>query len=141
MSRAAHAPLRPQVVHQFFFQYATRLNEKAAVNRLVGHSHARVIGELNFQPSGNLLGRPLQDQFTRNDVAPLSTVRFYSFASSWKKSEPMPVGFPIGPCNQGWSSRLTLLPVLFTHSWVVQSVRYPRFVPSHIAKLQYIGCC
>src|ERR1700679_1691107 len=33
MSRAAHAPLRPQVVHQFFFQYATRLNEKALLAR------------------------------------------------------------------------------------------------------------
>src|SRR5580698_805810 len=50
VSRAAHASLRPQVVHQLFFQYATRLNEEAAVNRLVGHSHARVIGELDFQP-------------------------------------------------------------------------------------------
>ncbi len=54
VSRAAHAPFRPQVVHQLFFQYATRLNEEAAVNRFVGHSHARVIGKLNFQPSGNL---------------------------------------------------------------------------------------
>src|SRR5580704_18572354 len=72
VSRAAHASLRPQVVHQLFFQYATRLNEEAAVNRLVGHSHARVIGELNFQPSGNLLGRPVPDQFTRNDVTQLA---------------------------------------------------------------------
>jgi hypothetical protein len=29
VSRAAHASLRPQVVHQLFFQYATRLNEQA----------------------------------------------------------------------------------------------------------------
>jgi len=45
------------------------LNEEAAENRLVGHSHACVIGKLNFQLSGNLLGRPVQDQFTRNDVS------------------------------------------------------------------------
>jgi hypothetical protein len=30
---AAHAPLRPQVLHQLFFQYAPRLNEQATVNR------------------------------------------------------------------------------------------------------------
>jgi hypothetical protein len=28
MSRAAHAALRPQVVHQLFFQYSPRLNEQ-----------------------------------------------------------------------------------------------------------------
>src|ERR1700722_4807408 len=72
MSRAAHASLRPQMVQQLFFQSPPRLNEEATVNRFVGHSHARVIGKLNFQPSGNLLGRPVQDQFTRNDVAQLA---------------------------------------------------------------------
>jgi hypothetical protein len=28
VSRAAHAPLRPLVVHQLFFQYSSRLNEQ-----------------------------------------------------------------------------------------------------------------
>src|SRR5438309_11175366 len=59
LSRTAHAPLRPQVVHQLFFQYSTRLNEEAAVNRFVGHSHARIIGKLRLQPSRNLLWRPI----------------------------------------------------------------------------------
>src|SRR3984957_10409179 len=72
MSRAAAASVRPQMVQQLFFQYPPRLNEEATVNRFVGHSHARVIGKLNFQPSGNLLGRPVPDQFTRNDVAQLA---------------------------------------------------------------------
>src|SRR5580704_2088677 len=72
MSRAAHAPLRPQVVHQLFFQYSPRLNEQATVNRLVGHSHAPVVGILGLQPPGNLFRRPVQDQFTRNPVSQLA---------------------------------------------------------------------
>ena len=75
--RAAHAPLRPQVVHQLFFQYSPSLNEQAAVNGLVGHAHALVIGILGLQPPGNLFGRPVQDQFTRNDVPQL--------AGSWQE--------------------------------------------------------
>src|SRR6266404_2328490 len=62
------SPLRPQVVHQLFFQYSPRLNEEATVDGFVGHSHALVIGILGLQPPGNLLGRPVQDQFTRNDL-------------------------------------------------------------------------
>ena len=72
MARAAHAPLRPQVVHQLFFQYSSRLNEQAAVDGLMGHSHAPVIRVLRLQPSGNLLGRPVQNQFTRSDVPQLA---------------------------------------------------------------------
>src|ERR1700675_555056 len=56
MSRAAHAPPRAQVVHQLSFQYAPRLNEQAAVDGLVGHAHALVVGILIPQPPGNLLG-------------------------------------------------------------------------------------
>ena len=70
MARSAHAPLRPQVVHQLFFQYSPCLNEQAAVHGLVGHAHALIVGIAGLQPSGNLLGRPVQNQFTRNDVAP-----------------------------------------------------------------------
>jgi len=54
--------------NSLFFQYAPRLNEQAAVDGLVGHAQALVIGVLAFQPSGNLPGRPIQNQFTRNDV-------------------------------------------------------------------------
>src|SRR5215470_10544150 len=72
VSRAAHAPLRAQAVQQLFFQYSSRLNEQAAVNGLVGHSHAPVIGILGLQPPRNLFRRPVQHQFTRNDVAQLS---------------------------------------------------------------------
>ena len=38
----------------------------------VGHAQALVIRILGLQPSGNLLGRPVQDQFTRNDVPQLA---------------------------------------------------------------------
>ena len=44
MARATHAPLRPQVVHQLFFQRSPCLNEQAAINGLVRHAHALVIG-------------------------------------------------------------------------------------------------
>ena len=60
-----------QVAHQLFFQHSTRLDEQAAVNGLVGHAHPLVVGILGLQPPGNLLGRPFQDQFTRNDVPQL----------------------------------------------------------------------
>src|SRR5580704_3725086 len=43
MTRAAHAPLRAQMVQQLFFQRSPRLNEQAAINRLVGHAHALVV--------------------------------------------------------------------------------------------------
>src|SRR5215475_4265653 len=72
MTRAPHVPLRAQLVHQLFFQYAPRLNEQAAVDGLVRHAHALVVGTASFQPSGNLLGRPVQHQFTRNDIAQLA---------------------------------------------------------------------
>ena len=65
MTRAAHAPLRPQVVQQLFFQCSPGLNEQATVNRFVGHAQALVSGILVLQPPGNLLGRPVQDQSTR----------------------------------------------------------------------------
>src|SRR6202167_2976133 len=72
MARAAHAPLRPQVVQQLFFQCSPGLNEQATVNRFVGHAQALVVGILVLQPPGNLFGRPVQDQFTRNDVPQLA---------------------------------------------------------------------
>src|ERR1700747_622232 len=37
--------------------------------------HALIIGILSFQPAGNLLRRPVQHQFTRNDVAELQVER------------------------------------------------------------------
>src|SRR5580658_5377632 len=74
MTRAAHAPLRPQVVQQLFFQCSPGLHEQATVNRFVGHAQALVVGILVLQPPGNLLGRPVQDQSTRNDVPQLAVL-------------------------------------------------------------------
>src|SRR6266849_471047 len=87
MSRAAHAPVRAQVVQQLLFQYSARLNEQATVNRLVGHSQALVIGMLGLQPSGNLLRRPVQDQFTRNDVPQLAV---HSQKAALRSQRPFP---------------------------------------------------
>src|ERR1700722_1313223 len=72
MAPATHAPLRSQVVHQLVFQYATRLNEQAAVNGFGRHAHALVVGMPILQLPGNLLGRPIQNPFTRNDVPQLA---------------------------------------------------------------------
>src|ERR1700722_3987674 len=68
MPRAAYAPLGSKVLNQLFFQHSSRLNEQAAVNGFVRHAHALVLGILNLQPSGNLFRRPVQDEFTRNDL-------------------------------------------------------------------------
>src|SRR5882757_3777918 len=72
MTRAAHPPLRPQMVKQLFFQHSTGLNEQATVDGLVGHAHALGVAIVDLQPPRNLLGRPIQNQFTRNDVAQLA---------------------------------------------------------------------
>src|SRR5258708_3642791 len=69
--RPAYAALGSQVLQQFLFQHSARLNEQASVNGFVGHTHALIIGILDFQPSGNLFRRPVQSQFTRNDVPQL----------------------------------------------------------------------
>ena len=52
------------------FQHSAGLNEQATIDGFVGHAQALVIRILGLtQPSGNhLLGRPVQDQFTLNDV-------------------------------------------------------------------------
>lgn len=49
-----------QVVPQLFSQYSRRWNKEAAIDGLVGHVHALVIGILGLQPPGNLPGRPVQ---------------------------------------------------------------------------------
>jgi hypothetical protein len=52
-----------------FFQHSTRWNEQAAVNRFVRHAPPLILGILGVQPSGNLLRRPSQARFTRNDLS------------------------------------------------------------------------
>src|SRR5271156_6805988 len=71
--RAADAALGPQMCNQLFFQHSPRLDEQTAVNRFVGHAHTLVLGILGLQPSGDLFRRPLQQQFTRNDLLQLLT--------------------------------------------------------------------
>src|SRR3984885_15509363 len=59
------------MLNQLFFQHSTRLNEQAAINRFMRHAHALVLGILTLQPPGNLFRRPVQDEFTRNDLLQL----------------------------------------------------------------------
>jgi hypothetical protein len=68
MPRAAYTPLGAKVLNQLLFQHSPRLYEQAAINRFVGHAHAPIVGMLQLQPSGNLFRRPVQHQFTRNDL-------------------------------------------------------------------------
>ncbi|HMD07551.1 MAG TPA: hypothetical protein VKH63_08455 [Candidatus Acidoferrum sp.] len=69
--RAADAALGPKMSNQLFFQRSPRLNEQATVNGLVGHAQALVIGILGLQSSGDLFRRPVQQQFTRNNLLQL----------------------------------------------------------------------
>src|ERR1700674_2868367 len=69
--RAAYAALRPWVGNQLFFQHSAGLNEQATVNGFVRHAHTLVAGILGRQPSRNLFRRPVQQQFTRNDLSQL----------------------------------------------------------------------
>jgi hypothetical protein len=87
MSRAAHAPLRPQVVHQLSYRYSPLLNGQAAVNRLVRRPHVLIIRMLSLQPSGNPFGRPVQHKFTRNDV-PLLPVHVQKAALRSQRRDP-----------------------------------------------------
>lgn len=50
--RPAYAALGSQVLQQLLFQQSARLDERASVNSFVGHTHALIIGILDFQPSG-----------------------------------------------------------------------------------------
>ena len=95
--RPAYAALGSQVLQQLFFQRSTRLNEQAAVNGFVGHTHALIIGILDFQPAGDLLGRPVQNQFTRNDVPQLQV--------DGKKAALGPQGRLPG-CAVGWTGSI-----------------------------------
>src|SRR5271163_1173151 len=72
--RATDAALGSQVPQQLFLQHSAGLDEQATVNRFVGHAQALVRGILDLQPPGNLLGRPVQDQSTRNDVPQLAVL-------------------------------------------------------------------
>src|SRR5579862_1364808 len=69
--RAANSPLEAKVLNQFLFQHSPRLNEQTTINGFVRHAHALVLGILTLQPSGNLFRRPVQDEFTRNDLLQL----------------------------------------------------------------------
>src|SRR5450631_1576267 len=55
-----------QVRNQLFLQHATRLDEEAAVNRLVRHPHTFIVAIGSFKPSGDLLRRPVNPELLRD---------------------------------------------------------------------------
>ena len=63
-TRPTHAALCAQMSDQLFFKHSASLNEKAAIDGFVGHARVLVVGVLIFEPARDLLGRPLQHQFT-----------------------------------------------------------------------------
>src|SRR6478736_4897467 len=63
------------MIHQLLLQHAAGLNEETSIDRLVRQTQALVMGEVDLQPTGDLLRRPIQRQFTRDDVAQLPVPR------------------------------------------------------------------
>ena len=70
-SSSVHGPtdewLRSKMLNQLLFQHSSSLDEQTAIEGLVGHAHALVAGIASLQPTGNLLRRPVLDQFTGDD--------------------------------------------------------------------------
>jgi hypothetical protein len=59
-SGAPDTALHPHVASQLFAQRTPGLHEQRQVDRLVRHPHLRVVGELQDQPTRDLLRRPAQ---------------------------------------------------------------------------------
>jgi len=93
MPRAAYTPLGAKVLNQLLFQHSSRLYKEAAVNRFVGHTHALVVGILDLQPSGNLFRRPVQHQFTRNDLLELGVSGQKASLGSQGRFPRLQIGF------------------------------------------------
>ena len=64
---ATDESLGAQMQNELLFQHSSSLNKQTAVEGLVGHVHALVAGIASLQPTGNLLRRPILDQFTGHD--------------------------------------------------------------------------
>ena len=69
LARIAEASPSTQMLDELFFQHPASLNEQALVDRFMRYLHALIAGVSDLQPSRDLLGRPLEGQFTRHDVA------------------------------------------------------------------------
>jgi len=59
VSRASHGSGAPQVLQKLFFQGSARLHEEASVDRFVRHLTCLIPRIGPFEPTGNLLRRPL----------------------------------------------------------------------------------
>ena len=72
MPRSAHGAGAPQVLEQLLLQCTTRLDEKAAVDRLVRHAMGLVVRIGMLEPSGDLFGRPQQPELGSHDPRQVS---------------------------------------------------------------------
>lgn len=68
-ARATHATRAPQMLQQLLLQGAARLNEQAAVDRLVRHMKARVGRISMLEPAGDLLWRPQHPEHVLHDAS------------------------------------------------------------------------
>jgi hypothetical protein len=50
------------MTHQLLLQHSAGLNEETSIDRLVRHSQALIIGELDLQPTEICSGGPIQRQ-------------------------------------------------------------------------------
>ena len=79
------APARAQMIHQFLFQHPARLDEETSIDRLVRHSQPLVVRKLDLQPTGDLFRRPIQRQFTGDDVAQRPVAREYTLLGAQRR--------------------------------------------------------
>src|SRR5439155_20631737 len=68
-ARIAEAAPATQMLDELFFKHSASLDEQALVDRLMRYLHALIVGVSDLQPSRDLLGRPLEGQFTRHYLA------------------------------------------------------------------------
>jgi hypothetical protein len=94
------------MIHQLLFQHAAGLDEETSIDRLVRQTQALVMGKLDLQPTGDLFRRPIERQFTRDDVAQLPVPREQARLGAQRESpralirssSAIPIA-PSVPCN------------------------------------------
>jgi hypothetical protein len=68
-TRLAQRAAGAQVLGQLAIERAARLHVQRLVDRLRGHPHLRLVGELAAQPAGDLLGRVAPRQIVLHELA------------------------------------------------------------------------
>src|SRR3954454_3007595 len=71
----AHRALRSKMAKQFFLEHAARLDKQAAIDGLVRHLIALVFRMRSLQPTGYLLGGPIQSELPCHGLPKPQTCR------------------------------------------------------------------